>query len=191
MKADGNMTETPADSRICRDCGRASTSSEQIVLQEADTMPPAITRARQFIEEHHADLLSLAQVSKAVNISTFYFCKLFKKVMGMKFTEFVSRTRVEKAKTQLLNRNLRISEVAFVVGFQSLTHFNRVFRRLTGESPTEYRRRLPVVVERYSVAGGAARTTRVGEMQTLAQRNGGSSRLGPCHPATSGICSVP
>jgi AraC-like DNA-binding protein len=51
----------------------------------------------------------------------------------------VSRTRIEKAKNLLLNPNLRVSEIAFEVGFQSLTHFNRVFKRIVGESPTEYR----------------------------------------------------
>jgi AraC-like DNA-binding protein len=54
----------------------------------------------------------------------------------------VSRLRIEKAKALLLNPNLRISEIAYEVGFQSLTHFNRVFKRILGRSPTEYRLRL-------------------------------------------------
>ena len=51
--------------------------------------------------------------------------------------------RIEKARNLLLNPNLRISEVAFAAGFQSLTHFNRIFRRIAGESPTQYRKKLP------------------------------------------------
>jgi len=47
--------------------------------------------------------------------------------------------RIEKSKNLLLNPNLRISEIAFEVGFQSLTHFNRVFKKVLGQSPTEYR----------------------------------------------------
>jgi len=82
-------------------------------------------------------------VAAAVHTSIFYFCKLFKKVTGTTFTEFVSRTRVEKAKNLLLNPNLRVSEIAYEVGFQSLTHFNRVFKQIMGESPTEYRGHLP------------------------------------------------
>lgn len=81
-------------------------------------------------------------MAKAVNTSTFYFCKLFKKETGLNFTEYLSRVRIEKAKNLLLNPNLRISEVAFDVGFQSLTHFNRIFRRIAGESPTQYREKL-------------------------------------------------
>ena len=56
--------------------------------------------------------------------------------------EYLSRVRIEKAKNLLLNPNLRISEIAYEVGFQSLTHFNRVFKRILAQSPTEYRGQL-------------------------------------------------
>ncbi len=115
----------------------------QILVQQRNAEPPAVVRAKQFIAEHQDETLSLGQVARAVNTSSFYFCKLFKKATGLNFTDYVSRVRIEKAKNLLLNPNHRISEVAFEVGFQSLTHFNRVFRKVVGESPTEYRRRLP------------------------------------------------
>ena len=82
------------------------------------------------------------QVAKAVNTSTFYFCKMLKKVTGINFTDYLSRVRIEKSKNLLLNPNLRVSEIAFEVGFQSLTHFNRVFKKILGQSPTEYRAQL-------------------------------------------------
>ena len=77
-----------------------------------------------------------------MNTSTFYFCKMFKKITGINFTDYVSRVRIEKSKNLLLNPNLRVSEIAFEVGFQSLTHFNRVFKKILGQSPTEYRAQL-------------------------------------------------
>lgn len=120
-----------------------SMKSNQIAVQTANAEPPVITKAKQFIREHHTEDLSLGQVAAAVHSSIFYFCKLFRKVTGTTFTEFVSRTRLEKAKNLLLNPNLRISEIAYEVGFQSLTHFNRTFKNVVGESPTEYRARLP------------------------------------------------
>ena len=98
-----------------------------------------MTRARQFIDEHKAEDLSLKQVSTAVNMSSFYFCKKFHQAVGCTFTEHLARVRVEAAKTMLLNPNTRVSEVAFEAGFQSITHFNRVFRNLAGRSPTDYR----------------------------------------------------
>ncbi|MBM3875721.1 MAG: helix-turn-helix domain-containing protein [Verrucomicrobia bacterium] len=119
--------------------------SNQILVRQANAEPPVITRARQFIHEHQHEDLSLGQVSKAVHTSTFYFCKLFKKSTGINFTDYLSRVRIEKARQLLLNPNLRVSEIAYDVGFQSLTHFNRVFKRIVGQSPTQYRAKLPAV----------------------------------------------
>jgi len=120
-----------------------SALSNQIDLQEANAEPPIIHRAKEFIEKHKSDPLSLSEVARALNVSTFYFCKLFKKATGINFTEYLSRVRIEKAKNLLLNPNLRVSEIAYEVGFQSLTHFNRVFLRIVGRSPTAYRDALP------------------------------------------------
>lgn len=117
--------------------------SNQLLTRRANSEPPTITKAKQFISEHQTEEISLSDVAKAVNTSTFYFCKMFKKATGLNFTDYLSRVRVEKAKNLLLNPNLRISEVAFAVGFQSLSHFNRVFRRIAGEPPTQYREKLP------------------------------------------------
>jgi AraC-like DNA-binding protein len=119
-----------------------SMTSNQIAVQTAHSEPPVVTKAKDYIREHHTEELSLGQVAATVHTSVFYFCKLFRKVTGT-FTEFVSRTRIERAKNLLLNPNLRISEIAYEVGFQSLTHFNRVFKKVIGESPTEYRGHLP------------------------------------------------
>jgi AraC-like DNA-binding protein/ligand-binding sensor protein len=113
--------------------------NNQIMVQLENSELPMITRAKEFIRRNQAEGLSLAQVAKAVNTSKFYFCKLFKKTTGLSFTNYVSRVRVEKAKNLLLNPNLRISEIAYEVGFQSLTHFNRIFKKIIGQSPTDYR----------------------------------------------------
>ena len=116
--------------------------SNQVVVQQQNSEPPTITRAKEYITEHQSEDLSLGQVAKAVNTSTFYFCKLFRKCAGINYTDYVARVRIEKAKNLLLNPNLRISEIAFEVGFQSLTHFNRVFKRIVGLAPTAYRNQL-------------------------------------------------
>ena len=116
--------------------------SNQVVLQQDNPEPLVITRAKEYIQEHQTENLRLGHVAKAVNTSTFYFCKMFKKVTGINFTDYLSRVRIEKSKNLLLNPNLRVSEIAFEVGFQSLTHFNRVFKKILGQSPTEYRAQL-------------------------------------------------
>ena len=113
--------------------------ANQIAMREADSESPLVRRARAYIAGHYEDPVSLEEVANAMHVSTFYFCKIFKKATGLTFTDYLGRVRIEKAKTLLLNRHLRISEIAYIVGFQSLTHFNRVFRKLTGESPTLFR----------------------------------------------------
>ena len=116
--------------------------SNQVIIQQENAESPVITRAKDYICEHQSEKLSLGQVARAVNMSAFYFCKMFKKITGVNFTDYLSRVRIEKAKNLLLNPNLRVSEIAFEVGFQSLTHFNRVFKKLLGQSPTDYRAQL-------------------------------------------------
>ena len=116
--------------------------SNQVFIQRENAEPPVIAKARAYILEHQTEELSLTQVAKAVNMSSYYFCKMFKKVAGINFTDYVARVRIEKSKNLLLNPNLRVSEIAFEVGFQSLTHFNRVFKKIIGQSPTEYRAQL-------------------------------------------------
>ena len=118
--------------------------SNQLVVRQEHPEPPMVTRAKEYIQEHQSEDLSLTEVARSVNASTFYFCKVFKKATGINFTDYVSRVRIEKAKNLSLNPNLRISEIAFEVGFQSLTHFNRVFKKITGMSPSNYRSQLPV-----------------------------------------------
>jgi AraC-like DNA-binding protein/ligand-binding sensor protein len=114
--------------------------SNQLATENFNVEPPAIARARQFIAQNQDEELCLARVAKAVNTSTFYFCRLFKRTTGLTFTQYLARLRIEKAKSLLLEPHRRISEVAYEVGFQSLTHFNRVFRKIVGQSPTSYRR---------------------------------------------------
>ena len=117
--------------------------ADQLLIQQGNTEPPAISRARQFIAEHQGEELSLATVARAANMSSFYFCKMFRKSTGLNFTEYLSRVRVETAKKLLLNPNARVSEVAFDTGFTSITNFNRTFKQLVGRSPSDYRSALP------------------------------------------------
>lgn len=119
-----------------------ATLSNQLMVKEEKAESPIISRARLYIADHHEDDLTLTEVAKAMNSSAFYFCKMFKKATGMTFTDYLARVRVEKVKNLLLNPHVRVSEAAFDAGFQSLSQFNRVFRRIAGESPSAYRERL-------------------------------------------------
>jgi AraC-like DNA-binding protein len=112
----------------------------QVTLRNCNRAEPVeIWKARKFIHEHSDEELSLTKVAKFVNISANHFSEKFKEVTGVNFVDYIARTRAEKAGELLQNSNLRISEIAFAVGFQSLSQFNRVFKKLTGKSPSAYR----------------------------------------------------
>jgi len=117
--------------------------ANQCLVQTDAEESPLIIRAKKIIRQGGEKSLSLPQMAKILNVSTFYFCKKFKKATGLTFTDYLSRTRIERAKNLLLNPNVRISEVGYEAGFTSITHFNRVFKRITGHSPSAYRTRLP------------------------------------------------
>lgn len=113
--------------------------STLLVIRDANTEPGAVTRAKGFVEDHFMEDITLSDAARAAHTSIYYLCKLLKRNLGVSFTELLSRRRVEQAKQLLANPNARVSEVAYEVGFQSLTHFNRIFRKLAGQSPSEYR----------------------------------------------------
>jgi AraC-like DNA-binding protein/ligand-binding sensor protein len=119
-----------------------SALSNQLVTEKNNAEPPLVLRAREYIDKHKTEELSLADVAKAAGASVFHFCKVFHKTTGLKFTDYVARVRLEAARTRLLNPNLRISEIAYDVGFQSLTQFNRTFKRVFGQSPSDFRAHL-------------------------------------------------
>jgi AraC-like DNA-binding protein/ligand-binding sensor protein len=119
-----------------------SSLANQLVLERQNAEPPLVQRAREYIDKHKTEPLSLTDVAKAAGASVFHFCKVFRKSTGLKFTDYMARVRLEDARTQLVNPNKRISEVAYDVGFQSLTQFNRMFKRVFGQSPTEFRAHL-------------------------------------------------
>lgn len=116
--------------------------AHRMLFAHATHEPEPVRNAKIYIHAHLAEQMTLESVAGAVNVSPFHFCKIFKRATGLTFTDFVSRARVEKAKRLLMKPAARITDVAYDVGFQSLSHFNRSFRRIASESPTEYRGRM-------------------------------------------------
>jgi AraC-like DNA-binding protein/ligand-binding sensor protein len=124
--------------------------SNELMIKQSSTEPPAVIKARVFIAANLGEALSLEQVARAANMSAFYFCKVFKAATGLTFTDYVARARVEQTKQLLLNPQVRVSEAAYEAGFQSLSQFNRVFRRIEGQAPSAYRDHLHGSADRNS-----------------------------------------
>ena len=119
-----------------------SALTNQLLIEQKSREPDVVMRARRFIAENKRGQLSLASVAKASGASMFHFCTLFHQTTGLKFRDYVARSRIEDARVLLCDRTRRMSEVAYEVGFQSMTAFHRAFRRILGESPTQYRSHL-------------------------------------------------
>ena len=84
--------------------------------------------------------ITQAEVAEAVGISTFYFSRLFRQYTGQSFNDFLNDHRIQKALMLLSNRRISIQDVAVNSGFQSISNFNKVFKKHVGCSPNEYRK---------------------------------------------------
>lgn len=93
-----------------------------------------------YINEHYTEDISLASISRSFFISTCYLSRVFKRVTGFNFIEYLNNVRVREAGRLLCGTRLSISDVSEKTGFESLTHFGRVFKAITGVSPLKYRK---------------------------------------------------
>ena len=87
------------------------------------------------IEDH----INAKDIAKAVNISEGYTFNLFKKHMGISLMEYVKRLKIERSKILLLKTNKSILDISITLGFYDQSHFTKVFKKIIGMSPTEYR----------------------------------------------------
>jgi AraC-like DNA-binding protein len=109
------------------------------ILQSQGGEPPCVSQVKSFVAAHARECVTTRQAACHVHLSHHYFSKIFRKATGMTFTEFVARVRVENAKKLLQNPRLRVTEVSDAAGFNSISQFNRVFRRFAGLAPKAYR----------------------------------------------------
>ncbi len=113
----------------------------RLLVEENHSEPNVVKKAKQFVNANLEGRVTLDVVAPHVGVSTYYLCKIFKRTTGMTLTEHVNRRRIERAKQMLLNPQYRVTEVAFEVGYQSLSQFNRSFLRYVGVSPSRFRKR--------------------------------------------------
>lgn len=114
--------------------------ADKLSLINDGSEPASVARAKKFIEKTLADPLPLSLVARHSGLSESHFCRVFKEATGPTLTDYVNRRRIEWAKQELLKPEVRVSEIAFQIGYQSLSQFNRSFARFTGNSPTNFRR---------------------------------------------------
>ncbi len=117
-----------------------SALAARMALKE-ENEPAPVRKAKQYVNAHLEDKITLEIIADHVGVSTFYFCKIFKATTGMTLTEYVNRRRIERAKVLLLRPHSKVTEIAYDIGYQSLSQFNRSFLKYAGCAPTTFRER--------------------------------------------------
>ena len=125
-----------------------ATSAEVVELNEQDTSLKLFLNDKirmgaiyEYIHVNYNATPDVNKVASSVHLSTAAFCRYFKKQTKITFTEFVNQYRVTQAKTLLLQGN-SVSEAAYEVGFESLSYFNKLFKKMAGENPSSFKNRL-------------------------------------------------
>lgn len=98
-----------------------------------------IERAKKYIEDNYSKDISLDDVSKYVDITSYYFSKLFKEEVGENFIEYLTKLRIDRGKLLLKQKDLSIKQIGIDAGYSDPNYFSRIFKRYVGVTPTEYR----------------------------------------------------
>jgi AraC-like DNA-binding protein len=141
LEAEPNISALEQESRMLE-------MLSQLVVRHADDHPTpratpredrAVTRAREYLEAHYAENVSLARLARIANLSPFHLAHVFRDQVGLPPHTYLTQTRVKQAKT-LLGRGWPIAQVACEVGFADQSHLTRRFKRVVGITPGQYRK---------------------------------------------------
>ena len=104
---------------------------------------PIVDKAREYVMTHVSQRIGLADVASYAGVSAGYMSKSFKRVMGMSLVDYVNSMKVERAKEMMAQGggSVRVNEIALALGFENIYYFSKVFKRVTGQSPSEWQKR--------------------------------------------------
>lgn len=113
---------------------------EKEQLQITEEKNYLVEQAKEYVEEHYYENLMLSDVAQKIGISAGYLSTLFQKQMAKGFVDYLNEVRIEHACTYLQQNYLKTYEIAYRVGFKDEKYFSRVFKKIKGQSPSEYRK---------------------------------------------------
>ena len=119
--------------------GKIMSACRNVVNKREERSGDIIRDAKKYIEEHFDKDISLDDVSRVVNISPYYFSKVFKEESGLNFIEYLTNIRIDKAKELLDSTSLSIKEICVSCGYTDPNYFSRSFKKKVGVTPTEYK----------------------------------------------------
>ncbi len=120
--------------------GKVETSCRNAQTQKDEKSDNIIDKAKNYIDKCYSNKdMSLDDVSREVDISPYYFSKLFKEETGVNFIEYLTDVRIEKAKKLIVDGRLSMKEICIEVGYSDPNYFSRTFKKNVGVTPTEYK----------------------------------------------------
>ncbi len=105
-------------------------------------LPDVILKSVRYLNEHLAEEIYLEEIANEAGMSRFHFCRIFKDHVGLTPMQFLTVTRIERAKVLLRKEGATIASVIYKVGFNDISEFNRQFKKMTGLTPSEFRKSL-------------------------------------------------
>ncbi|MCR5748566.1 MAG: response regulator [Lachnospiraceae bacterium] len=119
--------------------GKMSEASRNITTKKEEKLDSLVEEAKHYIEENYSKDISLDEVSGKVDVSPYYFTRLFKEETGETFLEYLTKLRIEKAKELMRKPEASIKDICIEVGYSDPNYFSRIFKKAEGKTPTEYR----------------------------------------------------
>ena len=113
---------------------------ENVKTQPTEEKNHLVELAKEYVEEHYYENLMLADVAQKVGVSAGYLSTLFQKQLSKGFVDYLNEIRIEHACTYLQQNYLKTYEIAYKVGFKDEKYFSKVFKKIKGQSPSEYRK---------------------------------------------------
>lgn len=119
--------------------GKMQEACNNIMVKQQEKSLGVVNQAKQYIKENYKKDLSLDDISKKMNISPYYFSKIFKEEEGVNFVEYLTGLRMDCAKKMLADKQYSIKEICSEVGYKDPNYFSRIFKKCVGTTPSEYR----------------------------------------------------
>ena len=118
---------------------RFKESCRNMVTKKGERENELVARAQTYIQENYHKDLSLDEVSRQMDLSPYYFSKLFKEVTGTNFVEYVTSIRIRRAKELLREGGWSMKQICQEIGYSDPNYFSRIFKKWTGQTPTEFK----------------------------------------------------
>nr|WP_302595471.1 response regulator [uncultured Cellulosilyticum sp.] len=120
---------------------RLMTYAKNMMGQMPDRNQMLIEKICRYLEVHYNEDISLEEAASMIGFSSFYFTKLMKEYMNMSYVDYITSLRVDKAKQLLEKTKMSVKDVGIAVGYENANYFTRVFKRIEGVAPSQYKNR--------------------------------------------------